>query len=481
MLTTVKLVFDTFGANVFVPVILFFIALILKVKTQKAFLSALYAGVGLTGFTLLLNSYTPIISKVIKKMVSDTGVNLPVFDIGWQGASLVAYSTQAGMIFLVVAFILQTVLFLIRWTDVFQPSDLWNNYSYMVWGSMCFYVTKNMWLSLLLMCLLNMYSLLLSDSIAQRWSTYYGYPRTTIIALHNLEPAIFGILMDPVWNKLGINKIKLSPEYLQEKLGFLGEPISLGFFLGFLLGILGNFKHLGELASWGQITQVAIATSAIMAIFPKIAGIFAQAFAPLSQAASRSIRKSNKAKGSENQAEGKKPRLWFLGVNDAVGFGETATLITRILLIPIMVVLAILLPGNKVLPVIDLLAIPYWIEGLIALSNGNMVKTMINSVIWFSLGLYMCTATAPLFTHIASSGIGVAIPTAALMVTSFNILGKPFFGLIFYAFLSQNIFWIGLTIVLYLVLWAAFQKNKDAFRAYLERAAAKNATAATDN
>ncbi|GMB71349.1 hypothetical protein NCCP2648_06030 [Lacticaseibacillus rhamnosus] len=142
MLTAVKLIFDTFGANVFVPVILFFIALILKVKKQKAFLSALYAGVGLTGFTLLLNSYTPIISKVIKKMVSDTGVNLPVFDIGWQGASLVAYSTQAGMIFLVVAFILQTVLFLVRWTDVFQPSDLWNNYSYMVWGSMCFYVVS---------------------------------------------------------------------------------------------------------------------------------------------------------------------------------------------------------------------------------------------------------------------------------------------------------------------------------------------------
>ncbi|EGF47269.1 phosphoenolpyruvate-dependent sugar phosphotransferase system EIIC, probable galactitol specific [Lacticaseibacillus rhamnosus MTCC 5462] len=66
MLTAVKLIFDTFGANVFVPVILFFIALILKVK-NKSLLSALYAGVGLTGFTLLLNSYTPIISKVIKR------------------------------------------------------------------------------------------------------------------------------------------------------------------------------------------------------------------------------------------------------------------------------------------------------------------------------------------------------------------------------------------------------------------------------
>ena len=477
MLETVKAVFDTFGANVFVPVMIFFIALILKVKPQKAFLSALYAGVGLTGFTLLLNSYTPMVSKVIKKMVTNTGVHLPAFDIGWQGASLVAYSTQAGMIFLVVGLVLQTVLFLIKWTDVFQPSDLWNNYSYMVWGSMCFYVTKNMWLSLGLMVLLNMYSLLLADSIAQRWSKYYNYPRTTIIALHNLEPVIFGIIMDPIWNLFKINKIKLSPKTLQKKLGFLGEPISLGLFLGLFLGILGNTQRLGQLSAWGEIAKIGIATSAIMSIFPKVAGIFAQAFAPLSQAASKSIRKSTKAKDASGDQE-EKPRLWFLGVNDAVGFGEPATLITGMLLIPIMVLLAILLPGNKVLPVIDLLAIPYWIEGLIALSNGNMVKTMINSVIWFSLGLYMCTATASLFTHIATQGAGVAIPTAALLVTSFNILGKPFFGLIFFAFLTQNVFLILLTVVLYFVLWALFQKNKEKFRTYLDNAAAKNATSA---
>jgi PTS system galactitol-specific IIC component len=473
MLQTVKTIFDTFGAVVFVPVMIFIIALILRVKPSRAFISALNAGVGLTGFTLLLNSYTPIISKVIQKMVNDTGVNKPVFDIGWQGASLVAYSTHAGMVYLVVALILQTVLFLIHWTDVFQPSDLWNNYSYMVWGSMCFFVTKNMWLSLALMILLNMYSLLLSDVVAQRWSNYYGYPRCTIIALHNIEPAAFGIVMDPIWNFLRVNKIKLSPQYMQKKFGFLGEPISLGFFLGLLIGILGNFKHLGEMAAWGQTTTVAIATAAIMVIFPKIAGIFAQAFAPLSQAASRSIRKNSKNNKDEKD---KKPRLWFLGVNDAVGYGEPATMMTGIILMPIMVALAIILPGNKVIPIVDLLAIPYWIEGLIALSNGNMVKTMLNGVIWFSLSLYMCTATAPLFTHIASSGVGVAIPSAALMVTSFNILGKPLFGLVFYAFLSRNPLWIGLTVIIYLVLWLLWIKNKESFRDYLERAAAKNAT-----
>src|SRR5699024_1210440 len=174
----------------------------LKVKTAKAFSAGLYAGVGLTGFTLIINSYTPIISNVVQKMVDQTGINLPVFDVGWQSTSIVAYATDIGMIYIVVALLLQTGLFFIKWTDVFQPSDLWNNYSYMVWGSMVYLLTGNIWLGLGIMVLTNLYSLLISDLLARRWSSFYGYPRSTIIALHNIEPTIFGIIMDPLWNKL---------------------------------------------------------------------------------------------------------------------------------------------------------------------------------------------------------------------------------------------------------------------------------------
>lgn len=87
-------------------------------------------------FSLILNSFTPIVTPVINRMVESTGVNRPVFDVGWQATSLVAFSSSAGMIYLGLGILLQTVLFLIKWTDVFQPSDLWNNYSYMVWGAM---------------------------------------------------------------------------------------------------------------------------------------------------------------------------------------------------------------------------------------------------------------------------------------------------------------------------------------------------------
>ncbi|WP_326512456.1 PTS galactitol transporter subunit IIC [Clostridium intestinale] len=459
---TLKQIFDTFGAPIFVPIMIFVIAKILKVKTKKAFFSALYAGVGLEGFTLLLNSFTPIISPIVQKMVDTTGIQLPAFDVGWQATALVAFSTEPGMIFLAVGLIVQTLLFVLKVTNVFQPSDLWNNYSYIVWGSMVFVVTKNMFLALACMILLNMYSLLIAELMAKRWSSYYQYPNCTIIAMHNIEAAVFTAAFDPILNAIGFNKIKLNPQILQKKLGFFGEPISLGLLLGMFIGALGNLTSLNTLAAWGEITKMGIATSAIMAIFPKIAGLFAQAFLPITEAARKSLKK-----GSNSTRE------FYLGVNDATGYGEPATLISGVILIPIMVVVAMVLPGNKVLPVVDLLALPYMVQGIVALTNGNMAKTIVNGIIWFGLGLLMCTYTAPLFTEIAT-GVGIALPAGALMITSFNILGKPLMGLVFFAFLSQNPIFIGLAVAVYVVLLILFRKNKDVIYDYLERQAAKN-------
>ncbi|WP_422446624.1 PTS galactitol transporter subunit IIC [Thermoanaerobacterium sp. DL9XJH110] len=451
-----KNIFDTFGAPVFIPIVIFVIALIMKVDRKKAFFSALFAGVGLEGFMLLLNSFTPIITPVVKNMVESTGIKLPVFDAGWQAAALVAYASQAGMVYLGVGLILQILLFAVRWTDVFQPGDLWNNYSYMLWGSMVYLVTRNMFLALLCMVVLNLYSLLITELIAKRWSNYYKYPNCTIVAMHNIEPAIFAIGMNWLLNKLGLNKIKLSPEELQKKMGFLGEPVSLGLILGLLIGIAGNYRNLGHLSAWGQISTTAIATSAIMAIFPRIAGIFAQAFLPLTEAARKTA-----------QNVGAKSREWYLGINDAVGYGEPATLISGIVLIPIMIILAVILPGNKVLPVVDLVALPFMVEGIVAIVNGNIFKIVLIGAIWFSTGLYMGSFTAPLFTQIASQ-VGVNLPVGALLITSFNLLAKPIVGLIFLAFLSQKWYLIVLTIVIYFMCYFAFKKNKTAIYEYLE-------------
>lgn len=470
ILMTMKAIIDNFSSAIIVPIIIFFIALIFRVPPKKAFLSMMNAAVALMGFTLLIGAFTPIISPMIMSMSETmsgiTGVALSTFDVGWQATAVVAFATNAGMIYLGLGILLQTVLFLVKWTNIFRPSDLWNNYSYIVWGAMVIYATDNFLLGIACMVLLNLYSLLISELIAKRWSAYYGYPHCTIIAMHNVEPAVFAVLIDPVLNLFRLDKVNLNPKAIEKKIGVFGEPMVIGLFIGMLIGIIGSIGHLDSLKTWGQIFYVAVATCTIMALFPKVAGVFAQAFAPITDAAKKIM------------GDGK-GRDWYIAVNDAVGYGESATLTSGLLLIPIMVFIATILPGNIVLPVVDLLAIPYMVQGLVSVYKGNMAKIIVAGAIWFSLGLLMCSQTASLFTQVAVSA-GFAIPAGAALITSFNILGKPMLGLVFLAFLSQNPFYIGISVAIYAVAYAAFRFKRGAIEDYMEKMANRNTAVAEE-
>lgn len=449
-------VFSTLGAAVFVPVMLFIIAKFMGVNNKKAFTSALLCAVGLTGFNLVIGSYSGVISPVVSQMVENAGVNLPVLDTGWQSTSVIAYSTQIGLIFIGVAIFLQIALFFVKWTNVFMASDLWNNYSFMVWGSMLYVLTKNIWLSLALMIVQNLYILLFSEVAAKRWSTYYQYPNCCMTAPHHLESLPFAVLMNVLLGKLGFDKIKLNAEELQKKFGIMGEPMFIGLVIGALIAIIGYYNTLGELATWGVVTSSAISTAAVMAVFPKVAGIFASAFTTLTDA----YKKKAAASGQG--------REWYLSVNDAVGYGEPNTLVTGILLIPIMLLIAFILPGNKILPMLDLVALPYMVEVFVAVSHGNIAKSIVTGGIWFSLGMLICSNLAPTFTEVAVNA-GFEMSQAGVYIISFGIMCHPLIAGLFYAFWSQNIFVISAVVVLYFVLYFLFRKYRVQIVDFLER------------
>lgn len=452
MLETLSTVFDTFGASVSVPVIIFIIAIVMRAKPAKAFRSALLAGVALCGFSLLINAYMPTISGIVDKMINNTGVNLPVLDVGWQACALVAYSTKIGMAFLLVAIVLQVILFITKWTDIFMPSDLWNTYSFMLWGSTLFLATNNVWLSMGLMILMNLYVLLFAEMLAPCFSTYYNYPGCALTAPHHVEGVPFYVIINFLMNKIGLNKVDINLKTVQKKLGMFGEPMVLGLCIGALLGVIGNFNSLGTLAAWGEITSAAIATAAVMAIFPKIASLFAAAFTLLTE----SIKGVAKKHG--------KNRQWYMAVNDATGYGEPATIMVGTLMIPIMLLLAFLLPGNRALIMVDLIAMPYCMIPMISISKGNMLKTLIGVILYFSLALYVWSWMAELYTAVAV-GVGFELTSATMLITCTCFM--PFLALLFGAFLSQNPILIALTVVVYFVIFFLFKKYKPAIINYM--------------
>lgn len=195
-----------------------------------------------------------------------------------------------------------------------------------------------------------------------------------------------------------------------------------------------------------------------MAVFPKVSGIFAGSFSAITEAGKKKMK-----------AAGTADREWYLAVNDATGYGEAATLITGILLMPTTLIISFILPGNLTLPMLDLVAIPYIIQPFVACSNGNILKSFLGGLIFMILNLYMCTLTGDAFTQVAvSTGVDLQGST---MVTSLVILGQPVGALIFLAFLSQNFVIIGAVIVLYVVCYVLVHKNMAAIHEFIENSA----------
>lgn len=458
MLELLSKIMESFGAAIVVPFVICIIALIMKVKPQKAFQAGLNAGIGLTGFGMLIGAYTPIVTPVINRMVEVSGISLRVLDTGWQATSVVAYSTEVGMIFLGLGLLFQILLFVSRYTNIFMPSDMWNNYSFMLWGSMLYIATGNIYLAIGLMLLSNLYSITCAEIVAKRWSNYYGYPGCTMTAPHHICSVPLAVVVDWILNKLGANRVQWNPQTLQAKLGFMGESTSLGLVLGCIIGFAGNITCLDTIEAWGEIFRVGVATAAVMCIFPKIAGVFASAFTTITDA-SRKTAKSNS-----------KNRVWYLAINDAAGYGESATLLTGMLLIPIVFILAIILPGNETLPMVDLIAIPYMIQLIIAISNGNIFKSLISGAIWCAGGLYIITAVAPIFTAVARD-VGVILPAGVMLICSFAVMTNHLMGGLFLIFLTQNPFYIALCIIVYIIFYLFVRFKKESIHDYLEKQA----------
>lgn len=458
-----KSFFDTFGNYITVPIIIFVICLIFGTPLKKSFASAVLVGVGLKGMAFVTDAFGAILSPLVQQIVESTGLNLPALDIGWQAVASVAYSTQIGMAFIGVGLIFQIILWLVKVTDIFMPSDLWNNYSIIVWGSMLYQLTQNLVMAFALMLFINLVTLLIAEVVQKRWSTYYHYPNCAMTAPHHIGDAPMYLVLNILLGKIGLDKVRVDPEAIKKKIGFLGEPMYIGLIVGIILGVVGNITRLNTMAAWGQVANVTVTCAAVMAIFPKIAGLFASGFTALTDYSRKKLKKSKYGQNRE----------FIIAVNDALGYGETATLTTGLLVIPFAVLMAFILPGNVVVPVMVLPSLPYMVEIPVSLSNGNILKSWIMACIVFCAKLAMASYWAATFTEVAAgAGFEAAITALAggTLIIGF-IMSNCTAGVITMAFLTMNPIVIAAVLAVYVVLFVLFKKNKVRVHEYLERCA----------
>ena len=78
-------------------------------------------------------------------------------------------------------------------------------------------------------------------------------------------------------------------------------------------------------------------------------------------------------------------------MSPALVIGHPTTLVASVILIPVILAIAVFLPGNQFLPLASLAGMFYLFPMILPFTKGNIVKTLIIGLVALIIGLYFFT------------------------------------------------------------------------------------------
>lgn len=392
------------GASVMMPVIFTVLGVCIGIKFSKALKSGLLVGVGFVGLGVVTALLTSNLGPALKGMVEIYGLKLAFFDLGWPAAAAVAYSTAVGAFIIPVCLGVNLVLLLAGATRTVNI-DLWNYWHFAFLGGMVFFVTGSLVWAFYAAIMLYVITLMLADFTAKGFQRYYkdmdgiSIPQPFCQSFTPFAVAI-GWLLDRI---PGFNRLNVDAEGLKRKFGLLGEPLFLGVIIGCGIGCLQCASMREVVDRIPKILALGVTMGAVMELIPRITALFIEGLKPISEATRDLVaRKFKNAKGLS------------IGMSPALVIGHPTTLVVSILLIPVILFLSVVLPGNKFLPLASLAGMFYLFPCVLPITKGNVLKTFIVGLVALVVGLYFVTDLTPAFSkavaEAAKTNPGIAVP-----------------------------------------------------------------------
>ena len=389
------------GSTVMLPIIILILGLILKMKLSKAIVSALTIGVGFVGLGLIINLLVGALDPATKILIDKFKLNLVALDVGWPVGSAIAFGTTIGAFIIPIIFLFNIILLSLKLTKTLDV-DIWNYWHFAFSGSIAYLWSGNNLIVGIVVALIHCFiSFKIADITASKVQDFFNIPGISIPQAEATATVPIVFILDKIIDRIPVIKdININIENIQNKVGILGLPLVMGTIIGLILGLLSyGFKK--------DSLNLAIQMGAIMVLCPRIISIFMEGFAPVSEAAREFMQKRFK-----NQE-------FNIGLDSAIMIGHPTTILVSGILIPITLILAFILPGNKVLPFADLASITFSIAFVTPLVKGNFFRTLIYGIVIMVLLLYISTGFASGLTDIARN-IGYELPENSSIIAVFS-------------------------------------------------------------
>lgn len=404
-LTGLKSAVDTLGATVLLPIVIFIIAVVLGAKVGRAFRAAVTIGVAFIGINLVLGLMLTSIGDVAKAIVTNTGIQRDIVDVGWPSAAAIAFGSSVGLWVIPIGIAVNVALLLLRLTRTLNV-DVWNFWHFAFVGSLATAATNSLAYGLIVAALVAALALLFADWSARAVQQFYGIPGVSVPHLASAQILPIAIVLNWVMDRIpGINKINISTETIEKRFGVFGEPVVLGLIIGLVLGLIAyyNAGDFGTVLS--KVLSTGMTLAAVMLLLPRMVKVLMEGLLPVSDAAQEFVRKRTG------------DRELLVGLDSAILIGHPAAISSSLILVPIAIILSVILPGNRVILFADLAVIPFIVAMTAPLLKGNVFRMVVVGTITLALGFYVANALAPLFTSAAIAS-GFKMPEHAVQITS---------------------------------------------------------------
>lgn len=391
------------GAPVMMPILFTILGICIGIKPGKAVKSGLLVGVGFIGLSIITALLTSALGPALNKVVEIYDLQLKVFDMGWPAAASIAYNTSVGAFVIPVCLGVNLLMLLTKTTKTVNI-DLWNYWHFAFVGVLAYYATESILWGFFAAIICYIITLIIADWMAPRFQKFYDkMDGISIPQPFSGGFAPIALILNKGLDLIpGINKVNIDAEGMKKKFGLLGEPLFLGVIVGAGIGILAQYEL-------PKILMLGVQMGAVMELIPRITGLFIEGLLPISDATKQMIAKKFK-----------KSAGLYIGMSPALVIGHPATLVVSLLLIPVIILLAVILPGNQFLPLASLAGMFYLFPLILPITKGNVLKTFIIGLIILVGGVYLVTNLAPYFTLAAQDVYARTQDTAVRIPDGFS-------------------------------------------------------------
>lgn len=438
------------GPTVMLPIVIMLFSLLLGMKLGEAFKSGIHIGIGFVGIGLVIGLMLDSIGPAAKAMAEQFDINLQVVDIGWPGSSPMTWASQIALVAIPIAIGVNILMLVTRMTRVVNV-DIWNIWHMTFTGALVHIATGSYWLAILGVVVHAAFVYKLGDWFAKDTRDFFALEG---IAIPHGSSAYLGpiaVLVDTLIERVpGLNKIHFSADDVQKRFGPFGEPVTVGFVMGLLIGLLAGYDVKGVL-------QLAVKTAAVMLLMPRVIKPIMDGLTPIA----RQARKKLQAKFGGQE--------FLIGLDPALLLGHTSVVSASLIFIPLTILVAVVTPGNQVLPFGDLATIGFFVAMAVAVHQGNLFRTLISGTLIMGITLWIATQTIPLHTQLATNA--GTLKASGGLVASMDQGGSPITYLLIELLTWQNV--TGLLVIgaIYLAgVLLTWRRARNATRATAELA-----------